>query len=116
MRRSTLQWAPVAVAAVLGLAWLTKYEADKHRRPVFVPPTNPIPTRGDATGLDASVDTAEARRLRTMTSCAELEAALDEAAAQADRLRRLGDADEAWTARTYVRLATSRMQRLGCSG
>lgn len=111
-----LQWGPVALVAVLGLAWLTKYESDKNRSQVFLPPTMPAQQRAAPTPAPLPFNTPEARRIQALTSCSDLLAAFDEAVDRADRLRDAGDADAAWSARSYVRLADARLQKLRCEG
>lgn len=112
--KNLLQWGPVALVAVLGLAWLTKYESDKNRSQVFLPPT--MPAQRSPAPAPLPLDTAEARRIQALTSCTDLLAAFDEAVDRADRLRDAGDADAAWSARSYVRLADARLQKLRCEG
>lgn len=116
--RNLLQWGPVALVAVLGLGWLTKYESDKNRSQVFLPPTMPAQRTPTPTPTPAPLplDTPEARRIQALTSCTDLLAAYDDAVDRADRLRDAGETDAAWSARSYVRLADSRLQKLRCDG
>lgn len=82
-------------------------------------PVAGLPTADDAgqrapAAAPLPLDTAEARRIEALTSCTDLLAAYEEAADRADRLREAGDTDAAWSARSYVRLADNRLQKLRC--
>lgn len=111
--KGAVQWAPLVVAGVLGLGWLTKYEADKHRSEVFQPPT--VPTiRPEAALRPPTVPAPAVRRIQALTSCADLRVAYDDVADRTSRL--LADSGRVdQVLRDSMRAAVDRMDRLDCA-
>lgn len=119
---SRLEWAAVAVTAVVGLGWLTKYEIDKNtastgpsRTPVFQPPTAKAPFSEPPRVFEPPTGDPVYARIQALTSCADLRAEAAAAAAEADRLRDAGRAVRARAADSRLAWAGSRLARLRCS-